>query len=591
MVDLLRYLRDRGVIVQDDGRWALVRAVPDLQRELPESVRGMIQRKVDQLSTSDRHLLMAASVQGPEFDSAVVAQLLGREAADVEERLDVLEHVHFMVRLVREQTFPDGTLTLRYGFVHVLYQNALYAALQPTRKAAWSAAAARALLGHHRGEEHGPGRRTGDAFRGGAITSVPPTIIWWRRRTLPVSSPTTRRWRWRRRGLALLEIAAGHPRPRTPRTPLANDPGYAVAGRPGLRGPGSGADLRPRPRLCEQMQEAPPLFPVLWGLWMYYEVRGESREIAGVGRAALHAGPEGPGSGPAPPGPPGAGGHVPLPRRPSRHARTHGARGCPVRPQATPQPRLPATGRTPEWACLAFGAVALWLLGYPRPGGRTQPRGDRPRPGVAPPSTLALALHFAAILGQYRRDGPAVQESAEATTAIATEHGFSFWQAIGLIMRGWALAEQGAGASGIAQLRQGLTAYLATGGRTVPDLLPRPAGRSPGQGGADRGRSGRAGRSSGPDGRARVRLSTGPSCIASRASSCCGKRRPKASCREAEACFRRALTIARGQQAKSLELRATMSLTRLYQNQNRTGRSPADARRVLRLVHRRIRYP
>ena len=164
MVDLLRYLRDRGVIVQDDGRWALVRAVPDLQRELPESVRGMIQRKVDRLSTSDRHLLMAASVQGPEFDSAVVAQLLGREPADVEERLDVLERVHYLVRLVREQAFPDGALTVRYGFVHVLYQNALYAALQPTRKAAWSAAAAQALVSHYGREERGPGRRAGVAF-------------------------------------------------------------------------------------------------------------------------------------------------------------------------------------------------------------------------------------------------------------------------------------------------------------------------------------------------------------------------------------------------------------------------------------------
>src|SRR5262249_42592520 len=144
-----RYLRDRGVIVQDQGRWALARALPDLQRELPESVRGMIQRKLDQLSEADRQLLMAASVQGPEFDSAVVARVLGRDAGDVEDRLDVVERVHVMVRLVREQTFPDRTLTLRYGFVHVLYQNALYAALPPTRKAAWSAAAAGALLGFY----------------------------------------------------------------------------------------------------------------------------------------------------------------------------------------------------------------------------------------------------------------------------------------------------------------------------------------------------------------------------------------------------------------------------------------------------------
>jgi predicted ATPase len=48
-------------------------------------------------------------------------------------------------------------------------------------------------------------------------------------------------------------------------------------------------------------------------------------------------------------------------------------------------------------------------------------------------------------------------------------------------------------------------------------------------------------------------------------------------CREAEACFRRALTIARGQQAKSLELRAALSLARLYQKQDRQ----AEARPIL----------
>lgn len=72
------------------------------------------------------------------------------------------------------------------------------------------------------------------------------------------------------------------------------------------------------------------------------------------------------------------------------------------------------------------------------------------------PNTLTLALHFAAILRQYCHEGPAVQESAEATMAITAEQGLSFWRACCQVMRGWALAEQGAYASGIAQLRQGL---------------------------------------------------------------------------------------------------------------------------------------
>src|SRR5262249_9012489 len=46
--------------------------------------------------------------------------------------------------------YPDGTLTLRYSFVHVLYQNALEASLSTTRKAALSGAAAQALAAAYR---------------------------------------------------------------------------------------------------------------------------------------------------------------------------------------------------------------------------------------------------------------------------------------------------------------------------------------------------------------------------------------------------------------------------------------------------------
>ena len=92
MADLVRYLRDRGVIAStsgvQSGAWTLAQALPDIERELPESVRGMIERKIAQLSEEDRKLLTAASVQGYEFDSAVVAQALNLDADEVEERLE-----------------------------------------------------------------------------------------------------------------------------------------------------------------------------------------------------------------------------------------------------------------------------------------------------------------------------------------------------------------------------------------------------------------------------------------------------------------------------------------------------------------------
>src|SRR5262249_12658885 len=69
MADLVRYLRDRGAISQATGEWALAQGLPDIERELPESVKGMIECKIAQLGEVDHKLLLAASVQGYEFDS------------------------------------------------------------------------------------------------------------------------------------------------------------------------------------------------------------------------------------------------------------------------------------------------------------------------------------------------------------------------------------------------------------------------------------------------------------------------------------------------------------------------------------------
>jgi len=156
MVDLIRYLRNRGVIAQDEqGRWSLAESVPKIEHELPESVRSMIQRKIEQLSDAQRRLLTVASVQGQEFDSVVVARALEIDAAEVEEQLEVLERVHLFVRKIGEHEFPDSQLTLRCVFVHALYQNALYATLAPARRTSLSAAVAgtlQSLYGERSGE-------------------------------------------------------------------------------------------------------------------------------------------------------------------------------------------------------------------------------------------------------------------------------------------------------------------------------------------------------------------------------------------------------------------------------------------------------
>lgn len=146
IADLLRYLSECGAVVETDGVWTLTESLESIEGMVPLSVQSMVARKLEQLAEDDRKLLVAASVQGEEFDVAVLSAAIGADAADVEERLEPLERLRGVVRLVREEELPNHTVTARYRFAHALYQNVLYASLRPARRTALSRSVAEALL-------------------------------------------------------------------------------------------------------------------------------------------------------------------------------------------------------------------------------------------------------------------------------------------------------------------------------------------------------------------------------------------------------------------------------------------------------------
>jgi predicted ATPase/predicted Ser/Thr protein kinase len=573
MVDLLRYLCDRGLIVQAQDGWELVRGMPDLERELPESVRSMIQRKVDQLSSADRHMLMAASVQSPEFDSAVVAELLGRGAAEVEERLEVLERVYGLVRHVRAQTFPDGTLTVRYRFVHMLYKNALSAALQPTRRAAWNAGAARALLAHYGENSSGLAAELAELFEVGRdyeraadyyrLAAENAARVYGHHEAVALA----------RRGLALLRtLPDTHERARR-ELPLQMILGIHLQIAHGYAATEAEPIYSRARALCEQLQEAGPLFQILWGLLGFYEVRsdlGKSRELAELlftlaqktqdtakllqARVALAV--------------------TSLSLGDPAATREHMEQGVALYNYKRHSSHAFLYGRDPGVACRAFGAVALWLLGYPDQAVECSREAVAIGRELGQPSTLVLALHFAAVLRLYRREGPAVQKHAEAAMAIATEHGFSSWLANSQIMRGWTLIQNGESASGIAQLRQGLSALTAAGGAKSMTYFFALMAEALGKLGQTEEALDMLSEAIMHDTGERFHW---PELHRLRGEFLLRQEAADVACRQAEACFRQAIAIARQQQAKSLELRAAMSLTRLYHQQNRQ----AEARPML----------
>ena len=277
MADLVRYLRDSGGIVEQNGSWVLARSMSDMPRDLPESVRSMIARKIEQVDERDRALLLAASVQGPEFDSAIVSEAIEMDPADVEERLDVLERVHVFVKRGSEYEFPDLTLTLQYQFVHVLYQNMLYASLQPTRRAALSGRVARALVGARRAHARERGA-PGDPVRGGArLCQRAPATTSRRRSTRPASSDSARRCRSAERGLKALRGLPDGPERKQQELGLQMIRGLALRMMKGW----AAAELEPvfaRAReLCHELDDPPEVFPVRWALTLFHAIRGDLR--------------------------------------------------------------------------------------------------------------------------------------------------------------------------------------------------------------------------------------------------------------------------------------------------------------------------
>ena len=71
-------------------------------------------------------------------------------------------------------------------------------------------------------------------------------------------------------------------------------------------------------------------------------------------------------------------------------------------------------------ACLSFAALALWFLGYPDQALKRSHEALTLAQELSHPFSLALALDWAAWLHQFRREGQAAQERAEAAIALST---------------------------------------------------------------------------------------------------------------------------------------------------------------------------
>ncbi len=283
MADLVRYLRDRSVIANTSGSWTLAQTLPDIERELPESVRGMIERKIAQLEPDDHKLLTAASVQGYEFDSAVVAQVLNLEPDEIEERLEKLERVFAFVKLTSETEFPNGTLTLKYRFVHVFYQNALYAGLRATRKATTlSRDVALALEGCYGARSTSVANQLALLWEAARDYARASDSFLQAARNAAQINTHREAVQLARRGLEVLLKLPETPERDGRELGLQLTLGFSLQSVLSWAAPEAGAAFNRARQLCEQMGDDPRLIAALSGVAFYHSVRAEYETAQGL---------------------------------------------------------------------------------------------------------------------------------------------------------------------------------------------------------------------------------------------------------------------------------------------------------------------
>ncbi|MBN2005137.1 MAG: DUF2791 family P-loop domain-containing protein [Anaerolineae bacterium] len=562
--ELLRDMQARGDLHQAaDGAWVAGEAV-DWQT-LPTQVEGVIETRLHRLDAAQQDLLTAACVEGERFTAGVVARVLGLDEPSVAQRFS--RELDKDQRLVAAQSLErvGGQRLARYRFRHHLIQHYLYHTLDEVERSYLHEAVGEAL----------------EALYGEHVQDVAVQLA----RHFQKAGITEKAVRYRllagkqasglgdygkaeanlRTGLELLETLPRSPERDELELMLQITLGQVLTSIHSPAAPDVKKAFDRARELVLQVGKAPQNFSVFHGLTYFYMMRGELLAAHELGQQFMRQAEPYPDSGPL-----------------LEAHRTLGSVLIFLGRLAEAQVHLEKSltlYRSGQSYTLVFDPSAqakaavnhafnTWLLGYPDRARRYNEEALRLVENESNAYAIAHNYIFAGMVYNFMRDIPNAYKCAESAIAQSAEHGLHYWQAAGTILLNVALVTLGkAGADvlepmgravglcraigavvglpyfmsllaialvefgqleqGLALLDEALALADSTEHRTWEPELHRLKGE--------------------------LLLKRGTDGI------------------EAEVCFQRAVALACRQQSRSLELRATMSLCRLWQSQGKTG--------------------
>lgn len=582
MVNLVDHLAHHGTLIQQDGQWTVAADVTETVAMVPEGLRPLITRRLEALLPEERRGLEAASVAGTEYATAMVAAGLQQPEEQVEALFETLAAQGHFIAARGLSSWPDGTLSGRYRFQHTLYQQVLYEQLGAARRAQLHLRLGERLESGYGERSHEMATELAVHFEQGCDVDRAVRYLQQAGDSALQRSAHQEAISHLTKGLRLLPTLSDMPERAHQQLMLLIALGGARVVTQGYAAP-EVADIYAQAReLCGYMDETPEHFHVLWGLWSFDLVCGQLQSAQALAerclRLAEHLGDR-------------ALvleahnmlgqtlsylGGFPL-------AYTHAEQGFALY-DAEHHPALTSRYvRDPGILCLFYKAWNLWFLGYPDQALRTGREALALAQHLSHPFSLVAALYLMAWLHQLRREAEHVQHLAESVVTRCQEHGFAMWPEQSAVLHGWALAMQGQVDEGIAEMRQGLTKYLETGARRaqVSFLLGLvEAYNWSGQSESGHGCLTEALAAMDAQSEhwceAELYRLRGELLMQAHADSPTPEQQG-----EVQACFQQALTVARGQQAKVLELHAALSMGRLWQQCGRRG----EARELLASVY------
>jgi predicted ATPase len=536
---------------------------------IPDTLQDALMARLDQLKSA-KEVAQLGAVLGREFTYELLQAIAPRDEDTLQAGLAQL----VAAELLYQRGRPPRA---RYSFKHALIQDAAYASLLKSTRQQVHQQVAQVLEARFPAFVETQPELVAQHYTAAGCTE--PAMHYWQRagqqasdrsaHLEAISHLTT--------GIEMLTTLPETPEHTQQALSLHIALGAALQMAKGLAAPEVEHAYTQAHALCQQVGETPQLVPVLLGLWRFYVLRSQLHTGQELGDTLRRLAQQADDPALAVLAHYALGwtwfclGALPAARQ---HLEEGIARYTPDQSRAL----VFRMGPDPSVLCRLYAAVTLWLQGYPAQALARLHETLAMAHELAHPYSLAVARCWAAYVYQWCRDVPAVYEQAEAAVTLSTEQDFPHWAARGTSARGWALAMQGRGAEGMTQVRQGLAAWRATGavlnvpyyctvlaevadhlGHTADGLQALAEAHTLVEQHEERWWEAEIARLRG------VLL----------------LRQPGTSPAEAETWLQRALDTARRQEAKSLELRAAMSLARLWQQQGKR----AEAHELLAPVY------